>query len=110
LTNTDTNTTSAPLVGTRQSTAHDITADTGRRIKPVVGLESGAVPTVQFQQDTLAETNRIFPPGKYQDRLCVCTYLPLPEGNPFPNVTPGSAGSWKYDGKCNAIQVLQKLT
>jgi hypothetical protein len=84
LTNTDTNTTSAPLVGTRQSTAHDITADTGRRIKPVVGLESDVVPTVQSHQDTLAETNRIFPPGKYQDRLCVCTYLPLSRRQSFP--------------------------
>jgi hypothetical protein len=84
LTNTGTNTTSAPLVGTHQSTVHDITADPGRRIKPVAGLESDAVPTVQFQQDTLAETTRIFPPGKYQDRLFVGTYLPLSRRQSFP--------------------------
>ncbi|KAF7172761.1 hypothetical protein CNMCM6106_006881 [Aspergillus hiratsukae] len=84
LTNTGTNTTSAPIVGTRQSTAHDITADTGRRIKPVVGLEYNVVPTVQFQEDTLAETNRIFPPGKYQDRLCLGTYLQLSRRQSFP--------------------------
>jgi hypothetical protein len=39
----------------------------------------------------------------------VLTYH-FPEGNHFPNVASGSAGSWKYDGKCNMIQVLQKLT